>query len=255
MTSSKNKIPHAALSWFFLLYFIILFAERLNSLLRAAVTNRFFEDAFESTANVVVLGSWLAAGLLLAFFCKPFWRSLFSSAEPDYSMMSLTAGVALVSGMVHTEYTVPGIQFASYGMLIVAMILRVIQLAPESKDRFGMWYSLVYLTSFSMAIPVVYKHYTLAHPALFHGTEYTVTALLVISFTVMLKRLFSGEGENLLLWSPFAVMAIGDAVVIWMGWSAEVNMFVLIFAALTAVLFIAGKVIFALRKSKTAAKP
>ena len=43
-------------------------------------------------------------------------------------------------------------------------------------------------------------------------------------------------------------MAIGDAVVLWMGWTAEVNAFVLIFAALSAVLFIAGKIIFAIQK-------
>ena len=63
----------------------------------------------------------------------------------------------------------------------------------------------------------------------------------------LLRRLFSG-GDNLLLWLPFAVMAIGDAVVLWMGWTAEVNAFVLIFAALSAVLFIAGKIIFAIQK-------
>lgn len=56
------------------------------------------------------------------------------------------------------------------------------------------------------------------------------------------------RGDNLLLWLPFAVMAIGDAVVLWMGWAAEINAFVLIFAALSAVLFIAGKIIFAIQK-------
>jgi hypothetical protein len=71
---------------------------------------------------------------------------------------------------------------------------------------------------------------------------------LVCSFTLMLRRLFLGRGENLLLWLPFAVMAIGDAVVLWMGWAAEVNAFVLIFAALSVVLFIIGKIIFAIKK-------
>ena len=33
-----------------------------------------------------------------------------------------------------------------------------------------------------------------------------------------------------------------------MGWAAEVNAFVLIFAALSVILFIIGKIIFAVRK-------
>ena len=70
---------------------------------------------------------------------------------------------------------------------------------------------------------------------------------LVCSFTLMLRRLFLGRGENLLLWFPFAIMAVGDAVVLWMGWTAEVNTFVLIFAALSVVLFIIGKIIFAIK--------
>ena len=67
--------------------------------------------------------------------------------------------------------------------------------------------------------------------------------LLVLSFTLMLRRLFIGKGENLLLWAPFITMVIGDAVVLWMRWTEEINSFVLIFACLSAVLFIVGKVI------------
>ena len=207
MSTEKAKIPHTVISWFFLLYFVILFGERLQSLIRSAASGVFFCDAFEGTA-----------------------------------------GVILVSGMIHTLYTVPGIQFASYGMLIVAMILRVIQLLPNVKCPFGTWYSLLYLTVFSMAIPVVYKFYSLPNPALFHVIEYIVMLALVISFTLMLRRLFLGKGENLLLWIPFAIMAVGDAVILWMSWSVSVNTFVLIFAALSVVLFIAGTVIFILRK-------
>ena len=250
MTAPKSKIPHTILSWFFLLYYVILCAERVQSLVRAAAAKQLFMDTFEGAASVVVLLSLLSFGIMLACFNRSFWKSLTKNTAPDYAVMSLTAGVVLVSGMVHTEYTVPGIQFASYGMLIVAMVLRAVQLAPDCKNRFGMWYSLGYLTAFSMAIPVVYKHYTLSSPALFHCVEYLVMLALVIGFTVMLRRLMTGRGDNLLLWLPFAIMAIGDAVVLWMGWTAGVNVFVLIFAALSAVLFFIGKLIFALRANR-----
>ena len=45
------------------------------------------------------------------------------------------------------------------------------------------------------------------------------------------------------------IMAVGDAVVLWMGWTAEVNAFVLIFAALSVILFIIGKIIFSIQKN------
>ena len=65
--------------------------------------------------------------------------------------------------------------------------------------------------------------------------------LLVLSFTIMLRKLFMGKGENLLLWAPFFIMALGDAVVLWMRWNEEINSFVLIFACLSSVIFILGK--------------
>ena len=135
VTKQKPNVPSAVISWFFLLYFVILFAERLQSLIRAAAADQFFMDAFEGVASIIVSLSLLSAVILLAFCNKPFWKSLTGKTEPDYNMMTVTAGVILVSGMIHTEYTIPGIQFASYGMLIVAMILRAIQLMPESKNR------------------------------------------------------------------------------------------------------------------------
>ena len=68
-------------------------------------------------------------------------------------------------------------------------------------------------------------------------------AALVISFTIMLRLMFIGRTENLLLWVPFIITAIGDTAVLWMGWTETVNTFVLIFACLSAVLFIVGKII------------
>ena len=249
LTTSKPKIPHSVISWFFLLYFVILFAERLQSLLRAVSANQFFMDTFEGIAGVIVSLSLLSAVVLLGFFNKTFWKSLGGKAEPDYAMMTVTAGVILVSGMIHTEYTIPAIQFASYGMLIVAMILRAVQLMPESKNRFGLWYSLIYLIVFFQWRYRWPTSTTLMNATLFHIIEYCVMFALVFSFTFMMRRLFLGRGDNLLLWIPFVIMAVGDAVILWMGRTAEVNAFVLIFAALSVILFIIGKIIFAIQKN------
>lgn len=231
------------ISWLFLLYFLILAGERIQSLVRSVSAQGMFPSAFEGFVNLTALLSLCAAAVMLAFFSKGFWRSLISPAEPDYSALTITSGVILVSGMVHTGYTISGIQFAAYGMLIVAMILRTAALSGGAGRRSLLWYSLIYLTAFSMAIPVVYPS-AVEQAALFHIIEADVMLLLVLCFTVMLRRLFIGRGEDLLMWAPFAIMAAGDAVVLRMRWDEEINWFVLIFAALSAVLFIAGKLIF-----------
>lgn len=236
-----------AISWLFLLYFVILAAERIQSLVRAIPQDGLLPSSFEGFVDLTALLSLCAAAVMLAFCNRGFWKSLASSAEPDYSALTITAGVILVSGMVHTGYTIAPIQFAAYGMLILAMILKTAATAGGAENRFARWYSLVYLTAFSMAIPVVY-HSGIEQAAQFHFIETDVMLLLVISFTVMLRRMFIGQGENLLLWIPFLLMAAGDAIVLWMRWAEEVNLFVLIFAALSAVLFLVGKLL--IRKQK-----
>lgn len=79
------------ISWFFLLYFVILFAERLQSLIRAAAANQLFMDAFEGVASMIVSLSLFSAVILLAFCNKTFWKSLTGKSEPEYNMMTVTA--------------------------------------------------------------------------------------------------------------------------------------------------------------------
>ena len=160
-------------------------------------------------------------------------------------MLTITAGVLLVSGMVHTENTVAPIQFAAYGMLIVAMVLRALQLSSGTGSRFTLWYSLIFLTVFSMAIPVMYRS-EISNATLFHIIEAAVSLLLVICFTWMLRDLFLGQGSDLLRWVPMILAAAGDAVILAMRWQESVNTFVLIFLIASLVLFAAGKILFAL---------
>lgn len=240
----NNRILTKPISWLFLLYFVILFAERTQSLVRVAAEDRLFASGFATLVDILAILSLCAVLIMLAFCNKRFWQSLFSAAEPDYSVLTITSGVILISGMVHTEYTIPPVQFAAYGALILSMILRAAELSGRSKRRSSLWYSLIYLTVFSMAIPVMYAlnaSNSLAFEVAFYALETVVMLLLVLSFTVMLRRLFLGRGENLLLWIPFLIMVIGDAAVLWMRWAEEINFFVLIFAAISAVLFLIGK--------------
>lgn len=230
-----------------LLYYVILFAERAQSLIRVLAHGAFFATAFDGYVDTLTLLSLLATVALLATRNGDFWQALTKKGAPDYTRLSVTCGVLLLGGMVHTEYTVAPVQFVAYGMLIAAMVLRAVEVAP-GKDRFRLWYSLVYLTVFSMAIPVMYRSF-LPHSAMFHVIEAATAIVLVFLFTLLMRRVFLGSGEDLLYREPMAVAVVADTVILALRWQEKINTFVLIFAALTLVLFLLGKLLFRLRKA------
>ena len=233
------------ISFLFLIYFVVLFIERAQSLYRSFSLTRkeMFSSSFDIYVNVVTMISLLSFLVLICFFNKDFWASLVSKeAKVNYSMLTLTAGVILVSGMVHTEYTIPGIQFASYGELIVAMVLKTIEKTGDGGDNIFMWFSLIYSVMFSMAIPVVYKS-SIDKAALFHTIEAVVSLSLVVAFTYMLNRVFLTKADDLMSLVPFLIMLIGDTLVLALRWKESVNSFVLIFASISTLMFALGRIL------------
>ena len=233
------------ISFLFLIYFVVLFIERAQSLYRSFSLTRkeMFSSSFDIYVNVVTMISLLSFLVLICFFNKDFWASLVSKeAKVNYSMLTLTAGVILVGGMVHTEYTIPGIQFASYGALIMAMVLKTIEKTGGGGDDTLMWYSLIYSVMFSMAIPVVYKS-SIDKAALFHTTEAIVSLSLVVAFTYMLNRVFLTKADDLMSLVPFLIMLIGDILVLALRWKESVNSFVLIFASISTLMFAIGRIL------------
>jgi len=248
METTKRRMPQY-IAVFVLLYYFILFVERVQSVIRVLADGAFFATAYDGYVDTLTLLSLIGTLALLIASNGDFWKALSGRGEADYTVLSLTSGVLLLSGMVHTEHTVAAVQFAAYGMLILAMVLRTAEIAPQA-DRVKLWYSLVYLTSFSMAIPVMYRS-ALPHAGLFHVVEAIAAAVLVVFFTLMMRRVFVGTGENLLFKEPLFVMAVADVLVLALRWQEKINTFVLIFAALTLALFIAGLMLFRLRRPKT----
>ncbi|MGN0831573.1 MAG: hypothetical protein ACI4NI_09825 [Candidatus Ornithospirochaeta sp.] len=233
------------ISFLFLIYFVVLFIERAQSLYRSFSLTRkeMFSSSFDIYVNVVTMISLLSFLVLICFFNKDFWASLVSKeAKVNYSMLTLTAGVILISGMVHTEYTIPGIQFASYGALIMAMVLKTIEKTGGGGDDTLIWYSLIYSVMFSMAIPVVYKS-SIDKAALFHTVEAVVSLALVVAFTYMLNRVFLTKADDLMSLVPFLIMLIGDILVLALRWKESVNSFVLIFASISTLMFAIGRIL------------
>ncbi len=252
MAKSDRKLSKA-ISWLTLIYFVVLFGERGQSIVRILMIGalKFFETGFDTFADITVCVSMAATVVLLLFFNKEFWQSLFNSrVEVNYSMMSLTAGVLLISGMIHTEFTIAPIQFASYGALIAAMAVRTAELAPKARDKFKIWYSLAFLTIYSMSIPVMY-HSHAGIGTIYHFVAAMTVFTLVGCFTVLMRALFIGRGEDLLSMPTVLVMTVLVGVVVAMRWDEEINWFALIFAALTILMLAVGRPIFTKRSKVT----
>lgn len=82
-------------------------------------------DGFSRYVNGICILSLAASVILLFTINRDFLKALLSDGtQVNAKMICITIGVILVSGMVHTEYTIPGIQFTSYGFLIAALVIR-----------------------------------------------------------------------------------------------------------------------------------
>ncbi len=246
-------IPAAAMNWLIMLYFIVLFAERVQSIVRSIKDKnvKLFGNGFNGYVYLAVFLSLAAFLVLLIVGNAWFLKSLFTMDmnvynSVDYRMLSITAGVILVSGMVHTEYTIPGIQFASYGMLIAALVIKTACVNAQAEDRVLLWMSLVYLILFSMAIPVVY-HSEIDKAILFHVIEAVVSLALVAVFAVLMYKVMIGNAVNLFYVIPIAIAVIGDTIIVAMRWKEKVNGFALIFLIAASVMWIAGKIAAAVR--------
>lgn len=223
-------------------YFLVLMGERIQSLIRAG--SDMFDDGFEIYVSIVSIVSLATSLLMLVLMNGQFFRSMFTGVEViSYTMISITAGVLLLSGMVHTKYTIAPLQFVAYGMLIVAMILRTIQTSGNNPG--SMWFWLIYTIIFSMAIPVVYRFKNEEKDGtLFVVIEIITSVILVLLFTMMLMAIMNGTTiPSLLLLISFIVTIVGDGCVVCLQWKNEHNYFVMIFAILTTVMFILGKIL------------
>lgn len=253
--TKKADVSAYLIHLLFFLYFVILAAERLQSLIRsfADPAVHAWGDGFNGYVYTLTILSLVAAVVYLlvrcrALFCAPFTRNAALHEQIDRGALCVAAGIILLAGMVHTEYTIAPVQFAAYGALILAMIIQTAIKQKSSSRPYLLWLSLVYLTLFSMAIPVMYRsHIRLS--ALFHVLEAIAAVVLVLIFTRMMHLVFTGDATDLFGVPPILTAAILDGVLLGLRWQEEVNAFVLIFIIAACVCWCIGGLI-ALRAPK-----
>ena len=164
-------------------------------------------------------------------------------------LITMASGVILLSGMVHTEYTVAPVQFISYGALIVAMILKTVLWQKKNGIASLRWLTLSYIVAFSMAIPVCYRATSIEHMSLFYIAECATSFLLVGGFTYLLYLVMTDAPTEKML-TPIipAVSLVGNTLAIALWWREKINAFVLIFLVISTILWLVTAVISAKRK-------
>ena len=248
--TKANKINYV-INLMFFLYFIVLFIERVISLSLTFINKiDIFNNFFSISVYFSIFLSLIGFFIYLAIKCRKNIKALFSLNNDDLSFNELiiAGGILLISGMVHSEYTISIVQFISYGFYILAIVLKVISFQNEVNSKIVLYLSLIYLVSYSMAIPVTYQTF-LNYNNLYHVISLISSYLLVGIFTYMTHKLFNNE-ENLFRYIYIIPAVILDTFLIAFRWKEEINVFVLIFICLSVLLFISGRIIIYIEKNK-----
>lgn len=230
---------------FLALYFVILTVERIISLVICFAGDMSTFDGLDYYMIALTIFAIFGAYIFIVVrFSK---KSDSAKSENAFGDLAIAAGILLLGGMVHTEGSIPPIQFASYGMILVSMAIHTIQNVKLEKNADKKWLSFAYVVAYSMSIPVVY-HTSIELSYLFIPIEIIVSLGMVLLFMDMLRRFYLGNGESTFSLLPFMIALFGDFAVLVLRWHEEVNTFVLIFICVTTVLWFAGNVLCIKRK-------
>ncbi len=242
----------------FSLYFIILFGERLAAVIYSIDYGEEYALTSGNVFNYIaysVTAISLIAGLIL--FIRPLiemCRALLSKElypfETKNKRLIIAVTVLLFGGMMHTGLTIPGIQFTAYGFLIAAMIVRCIESILSGQGKFVSIVSVIYLTLFSMTIPVCYISFMdMPKRAIFFAVEFVAIFVLVPIFGKLLYNYMQTGKANFEIFYPTVMLLLSGAVV-FLKWEEEINWFVLIFVVLTAVFYLSFGMVAKFKASK-----
>lgn len=231
-----------------IMYFIILFIERLLAVILSINNGGVYALNSGSMFNYItysVTVTSLIVGTILALRILPgLIKSLFSKEDYDfdrnYKSIVIAAMVLLYGGMMHTGFTLAPMQFVAYGFLIASMIVRCVEKCIEDKQkRFASIVSVIYLTLFSMTVPVCYIALELGVTTiLFYIVEFLAAFTLIPVFGIMLYKFYKSGITSFLFFYPLLMFSLSGLTVI-LKWREEINFFVLIFVVLTLLFYFA----------------
>lgn len=229
----------------FILYFLILLTERIIALILSVNTNNEYgliNPSFISLSTYSITALSVLSGTIL--FIKPIYKMfsvLFTNKIFDFNdnikHLIIASMALLFSGMMHTTFTIATIQFVAYGFLLIALLAKTLQ----KPNRISIT-SFIYISLFSMSIPVVYSTFLSAPMnVLFYISEYMSVFILVPILGILMYSLYKNNVAINTILIPF-IMIILIALTLAFKWQEEINYFVLIASSLTLISYIPFKI-------------
>ena len=227
------------------LYFLILFVERILAAVFSynegeeyalSSGNYFNYIAYSITIISLVAGLALSIKPLIGMIKHLFTVDLYPF-EKNYTLIVIWTMAILFGGMMHTGFTKLPLQFVAYGFLIMSFIVRCVEECGGNKVYQSV-ISAIYLTLFSMTIPVCYIALELENlTVFFYVVEFLAVFVLIPLLGLMLYKYFKDGVTDFSFVFPL-VMVILSGLTLGLRWKEEINYFVLIFVALTTVFYL-----------------
>lgn len=230
----------------FVLYFLILLTERIIALILSVNTNNEYgliNPSFISLSTYSITALSVLSGTIL--FIKPIYKMfsvLFTNKIYDFNdnikHLIIASMVLLFSGMMHTAFTIATIQFVAYGFLLIALLAKTL----EKPNKISIT-SFIYISLFSMSIPVVYSTFLSAPMnVLFYISEFLGVFILVPILGILFySHYINNKTHNTILFPLTMIVLV--ALILGLKWQEEINYFVLIAASLTVVTYIPFKIL------------
>ncbi len=234
---------------FLVLYFLILFVERLLAVILSVKNGGEYALLSGNTFNYFAYGvtavSLLAGTVLMIRVIPEMFVSIFTAKEyafsENYRRIVIAAMAVLFGGMMHTGFTLAPMQFVAYGFLIASMVVRTIECCSADKNsRYSPIVSVIYLTLLAMAVPVCYiSHQAMPLKAVFFAVEFLAVFVLVPVFGKLLLAFYE-SGVTLFSFVYPLLVLILSGLTVALKWTEEINRFVLIFLILTEVFYVSA---------------
>ena len=214
----------------FLAYYVILFAERVYSLVYS-FQNVGFNQMFNGPRfNLYVYGmTILSVGIFLLLFLRILGKLLSVGIVSSSGLLIFDAAVLLVAGMLHTEGTFLPIQFIAYIFLLIGCLTRFLEIMRKEERYGSVIAAFVYFAAFSMAIPTVEKTSVGNTNMKLYYLMGLGSLALILVFTIMMLFLFSEERYNHVtnpIFLGIMVVIVGAlAIFALTGNSSDINLF------------------------------
>lgn len=237
----------------FVLYFLILFVERMyggiSGIYNGGSASIFGEGGGSYFAWISNITAICAAIIGMALAIKPMvniFKTLFKKeiGNYNYKELCLASFFMLLSGMMHTGVVLSALQFTAYGLLIVALIALTIQYWDKSKG-FDLIISVVFLIMFSMTVPVVYAplgdNLFSKFGIFFVILEFISALVLDLIFHFTMYSFFKNKGMVNFNLGSLLIMLFLDVTIIIMSFILSIpDIFVLIFVSLSILTYFVG---------------